>query len=196
MVEILVTLVVITVLLVATGSALGIFTGGVMQSDLQKATVELLDQFEFSRNRASMRNRAVQVDFNLASTPQTLTISDHPASHCTTGAATVVRTVRFTSSVAGPEGWPAGVIGGPKFPDVAMVGIVPSDLQGLCFRPDGRVTRSDGRMIVQTDPSSPLASGEGAIVMQERHMQGSANAITHEVIVPYNGLATVQHLIP
>ncbi len=196
MVELLVTMVVLMVMLVATGSALGIFSGGVMQSELQDATSELLDQFEFSRARATMRNQAVQVDFNLAGSPQTITISDHPAAHCATGAANVVRTVNFSSAVAGPTGWPAGVAGGPRFSEVAIVGMIPDDLQGFCFRPDGRVTRPDGRVVVQTDATSPLASGEGAVSMRMRAMQGSAIAITHQVVMPYNGVATVRYLVP
>lgn len=196
LVEVLVTMVVVIIMLVATGSALGIFSGGAMQSDLRRATGELLDQFEFSRARATMRNQAVQVDFDLTNTPQTITISDHPATHCRTGSATVVRTVNFGSAVAGPQGWPAGVVGGPRFPEVALTQMIPNDLQGFCFRPDGRVTRPDGRVIVQTDASSPLASGEGAIEMQMRLMQGKANAITHRVVMPYNGLASVQYEIP
>jgi hypothetical protein len=195
MTELLISIVVLVALLVGTSVSLGLFSGQSSRSDLHEATSFLLDQLEFARVGATMRNQAFEVVFDTNSLPQTIVVRSYGANHCQ-ALAVPVRTIPFTSNADGPSGWSGGTTGAPRFSEVTMVGITPSDLAGICFRPDGRVTRPDGRVIDTDDPSAPFAAGEASIALRMRNEKDSALGITHRVVVSYNGLAKIEYEVP
>ena len=194
MVELMVALVVLMVLVVATSSSLGLFSGRASRADLHKATETLLDQLEFARMRATMLNQATLVEFDVAGDLQTVVVSDYAGGNCL-GATTVARRINFSSSVTGPVGW-TGDGPGPMYAEVVIHDLAPANMNGICFRPDGRVTQPNGLVFAPPQNNDLLAAGEAQISLRMRSERHAPTVITHNVVVPYNGLAGVRYQIP
>ncbi len=186
---------VLVVLLVGAAVSLGMFTPRSSRADLHGATNFLLDQVEFARAGATMRNQAFELTVDSIASPQQLVIRNYQGTHCM-GTAVPVREIEFTSALDGPSGWPGGGDGAPRFPEVTVIEVTPNDLTGLCFRPDGRVTHPDGRVIEPLDPASPFAAGEASIALRLRVERDSPLAITHRVVISYNGIAKIEYEVP
>lgn len=190
----MIALAVLVVLLAATSASLGILSPRSSRADLHGATSTLLDQLDFARMRATMTNQATEVRFDIGSDPQTITVFDHATSNCLGVSPTVARRIRFASVAEGAAGYSGE--DGPMYGEVVIHATEPDPLAGICFRPDGRVTQPNG--IVFTPPASDpdLAAGEAQISLRLRVERYAPTTITHNVVVPYNGLANVRYEIP
>lgn len=198
LVELMITLIVLAILLVATGASLGVFSPRASRADLHDATNELLEFVEFARLRAEMTGVAVEMQL-VDGDAQSLQLWDHRVSNCTDQQVLLTRDVPFTSRMEGPRGWEGGELGRPRFTEVAITSVAPAGLlsgnNALCFRPDGSVTLANG-LIIPPDPATNLAAGEGQISLRMRVEQNAPIAIQHDVIIPFNGLAKVQYVVP
>lgn len=198
LVELMITLIVLAILLVATGASLGVFSPRASRADLHDATNELLELVEFARMRAEMTGVAVELRLEDGDA-QTLQLFDHNQGNCLNPPAAMARDVPFASRLEGPRGWMGGDEGRPRFTEVAITGVVPAGLltatNGLCFLPNGSVTLANG-LVIPADPLTNLAAGEGQISLRMRVEQNAPIAIQHDVIIPFNGLAKVQYVVP
>jgi len=197
--ELMISLVVLAILLVATAASLGVFSARPSRADLHDATNELLNIVEFARMRAAMTGHAVSLQQSASGDAQILLLLDQAHNSCQpVPPPTVSRTVRFTSVAAGPRGW-VGETDRPKFPEVTLTGVTPNGLltpgNGLCFRPDGRVTLENG-LTIPADPATNLAAGEARISLRMRTERDAPAAVQHDVIIPFNGLAKVSYVVP
>lgn len=200
LVELMIAIGVLAILLVATGVSLGVFSPRASRAELHDATAELMDQVEFARMRAAMTNSAVELRVVPAGDAHDIALYDHPSGNCLNrGAAVLLRQVPFSSRLRGARGWTGGEVGRPQYSEVSIVAVVPPNLEsatsGFCFRPDGRVTEDNGTLF-DADPSTNLAAGEAQISLRMRVEQDLPMAIQHDVVIPYNGLAKVQYVVP
>lgn len=199
LVELMITLIVLLILLVATGASLGVFSPRASRADLHDATNELMELVEFARLRAEMTSQAVLMEL-VDGDAQTLELYDMSVNNCL-GAPppTPARSIPFSSRLEGPRGWEGPEVGRPRFTEVALTGVSPAGLlsrgNGLCFYPDGSVRLANG-LVVPADPATNLAAGEARLSLRMRVEQNAAIAIQHDVIIPYNGLAKVQYVVP
>ncbi len=188
--ELMISIVVLMVLLSATAASLGVFSPRASRADLHDATASLLDQLEFARMRAMMTNHAVQFQVDSTSEPQIVTILDHGGRRCV-GSTVANRIVPFSSTAAADTSGENA-----RFANVAIVATIPSPF-AICFRPDGRVVLPSTNLPI--DPPSgetDLAAGEAEISMRMRVEMTGDNAVTHHVVIPYNGLAKVRYETP
>ena len=77
---------------------------------------------------------------------------------------------------------------------MTITNIEPAFLTGLCVRPNGSVTLPSGQPVPAE--GSVLAAGEARISLRLKDQVFQDNTITHEVIVPYNGVPKVNYLLP
>lgn len=143
---------------------------------MASATQEVMHLVDFARVQAQSRNRAYELVADIAA--GTITINESSNTKCT-GFSTGVKDIRNLK---------LGV-GDGEFKTIGMTSLTPNGFgtsYNLCFKPDGRVLR--------TDTSSPVpataeayGAGEARIVIQEIK-SGQAVGIPHTIVIPYNGI--------
>jgi len=203
LVELMITIIVLLVLLVASAASLGIFSPKASRTELHDATNQLLENLEFARLRAEMTGTAVSVQIvEDGNSAQWVQIWDFPANTCLDPpVGDPVRNVCFTSTVGAKErrGTTGTSTPPPLYDEVTIVGAWPTSIldsgEGLCFTPSGRMMLTDGT-IVAADPATQLAAGEAALSLRMRVEQDLPDAIQHDVVVPFNGIAKVRYHVP
>jgi type II secretory pathway pseudopilin PulG len=143
---------------------------------MRSATQEVMHLMDLARVQAQSRNRAYEVAVNLGA--GLITLNESANTKCS-GIASGLSNVR--QLVLG--------VGNGDFGEVGIVKVLPDGLGSqfnLCFKPDGRVLRTDTEKPI---PSSDAVYGAGeARIVLQRKQKGIFVEVRHTIVVPYNGI--------
>ena len=152
---------------------------------LLSASDAFVNQAKFARVQAAARNRAYEfhVDLSDGINSGAIILNEGIGAACTpasfsagNGATLDIRNRDY----------------GGTHPNVRIESVVPQNLAAtsLCFKPDGRVYRTDTRAPV--DPvNTAYAAGEAVYTIRLYTSEGLATDHSREIIIPYNGLPRV-----
>ena len=175
LIELMVT---VTILAIIASIALPSIQTGFQQQSIVSATNEVMHLVDFARIQAVTRNKAYELRIKQSDGDNgSLEVNESANTRCDGFAAGIprIRTLSFN---------------GGEHPDIRIVSTAPTGLGAsyqLCFKPSGRVVRSD-----TSKPLPAIATGygagEGHIVLQRLNTDGKTLGPKHRIIVPYNGL--------
>ena len=175
LIELMVT---VTIMAIIAAIALPSIQTGFQTQSIVGATNEVMHLIDFARIQAVSRNKAYEVRLKLTDGNNgSIDVNESANTRCDGFDAGIpqVRTLSFN---------------GGEYPDIRIISSAPNGLGSsfqLCFKPSGRVVRSD-----TSKPLPAIASGygagEGHIVLQRLNTGGSTVGPKHRIIVPYNGI--------
>lgn len=170
----------VTILMILALMAFPTIRSGLARQHMVSATNEVMNIVDVARIQAIARNRAYVLRIVAKNPNGSITLDESSTTRCADVATGTIKNLRSLTFNSG------------DFRDVRIVQVVPADLGGtydLCFRPDGRVVRSDtSKPLPSTD--SAYGAGEARIVLQRLGggQKDQPQDVPHQIVVPYNGI--------
>jgi type II secretory pathway pseudopilin PulG len=168
----------IVILAVIAGIAIPSIQTGLRHQAIMSATLEAMHLVDVCRIQAISRNRAYElvVDMTFGDNGR-IQINESATTKCSgfSGGIATIRELDFN------EG---------DYDDIRIVKTIPAQLgtnYNLCFKPDGRVIRTDNNKPVPSS-SAAYGAGNGHVVLQRIDSYGNPLGVKHHVVIPYNGI--------
>jgi Tfp pilus assembly protein FimT len=164
---------------VLVGMSLPSIQRGISAQELNDATLEIMHLVDFTRIQAQSRNRAYELRLlQVGSSNGTFQVNESSNTRCD-GFGTGLQGVRTLD------------LNTSDYNAVSIVAASPGDFQvntiGLCFKPDGRVIRTDtGAPVTALDTA--YSAGEAWIDLQRGTTDNSPIGRIHRIVIPYNGV--------
>ncbi|MFT5432785.1 MAG: prepilin-type N-terminal cleavage/methylation domain-containing protein, partial [Myxococcota bacterium] len=161
------------------GLAMPSIQRGISTQELNDATLEIMHLVDFTRIQAQSRNRAYEIRLlQVGASNGTLQVNESSNTRCD-GFGSGLSDVRVLDLATA------------DYDAVRIVAASPGDFQvnsiGLCFKPDGRVIRTDTRVPV-TSIDTEYSAGEAWIDVQRATTDNNPIGRIHRIVIPYNGV--------
>ncbi len=170
----------ITVVILAVIASLAMPSIGTVfrQQSITEATNEIMHLVDFSRIQAMSRNKAYELQITPGSGDNGSIVVNESANTRCDGFAEGIPNIRSLNFNTG------------EFSDIRIIGTDPSALGAayqLCFKPSGRVVRTDTAKPLPTTVAG-YGAGEGHILIQRLDSNNRTIGPKHRIVVPYNGI--------